>query len=538
MTLGLYENLQSPGLRRLLQFLSHSIVSYTTLLVITSGWAITWLIGGTGTALQWPTWTKYIVVPLSSCLCLLFLAFEGFSDRRERFWSMAAVATGIVFYGLTQMFDIIRFENTSPSLVMSVAFVVTIVLNVPIGFGLLFSAYVATLGFEMLPPPAVVQTMVNGAGQFLLLAIPLFLAAGSLMNSGTLTSRIIDLAAALVGHLRGGLGHVAVLQSTIYGGISGSSGSDAAMHAKILVPEMTRRGYPLSFSCALSATSSILPNVIPPSIAMLLYAAITNVSVAKLFVAGIVPGLLLALCLMVTVHIIAKRQGFGAPDTRASLRAQAGAFVRATPVLVIVVFILGGIRFGVITPTEAGVVAAVWAFLLGKFVYRSYDWARLYELIAESALEAALIGFLVAVASPFSWVLIAEQTPQFLVEQVIGIVSDPWAILLMMNVLMLIAGTALELPAAMLILVPLFVPLIQHAGIDPVHFGVIVVANLMFGGLTPPVGVLVFIVASLAHLPAKEVFSACLPFLCALLVGLLIITYVPVVSMGLVKLSF
>jgi tripartite ATP-independent transporter DctM subunit len=538
MTIGLYENLQSPGLRRLLQFLSHSIVSYTTLLVITSGWAITWLIGGSSPALQWPTWIKYIAVPLSSCICLLFLAFEGFSDRRDRFWSMAAVATGVLFYGLTQMFDIIRFENTSPSLVMSVAFVATIVLNVPIGFGLLFSAYIATLGFEMLPPPAVVQTMVNGAGHFLLLAIPLFLAAGALMNSGTLTTRIIDLAVALVGHLRGGLGHVAVLQSTIYGGISGSSGSDAAMHAKILVPEMTRRGYPLPFSCALSASSSILPNVIPPSIAMLLYAAITNVSVAKLFVAGIVPGLLLALCLMVTVHIIARRQGFGAPAARASLRAQAGAFVRATPVLVIVVFILGGIRFGVITPTEAGVVAAVWAFLLGKFVYRSYDWARLYELIAESALEAALIGFLVAVASPFSWVLIAEQTPQFLVEQVIGFVSDPWAILLMMIVLMLIAGTALELPAAMLILVPLFVPLIEHAGIDPVHFGVIVVACLMFGGLTPPVGVLVFIVASLAHLPAKQVFNACLPFLLALVVGLLIITYVPLLSIGLVKLTF
>lgn len=538
MTIGLYQNLRSRGLQRLLQFLSHSIVSYTTLLVITSGWAITWLIGGSGAALQWPTWTKYIVVPLSSCLCLLFLAFEGFSDRRDRFWSMAAVATGVMFYGLTQLFDIIRFENTSPSLVMGVAFVVTIVLNVPIGFGLLFSAYVATLGFEMLPPPAVVQTMVNGAGHFLLLAIPLFLAAGSLMNSGTLTSRIIDLAVALVGHLRGGLGHVAVLQSTIYGGISGSSGSDAAMHAKILVPEMTRRGYPLSFSCALSASSSILPNVIPPSIAMLLYAAITNVSVAKLFVAGIGPGLLLALCLMVTVHIIAKRQGFGAPATRASLGAQVRALVRATPVLVLVVFILGGIRFGVITPTEAGVVAAVWAFLLGKFVYRSYDWARLYELIAESALEAALIGFLVAVASPFSWVLIAEQTPQFLVEQVIGIVSDPWAILLMMNVIMLIAGTALELPAAMLILVPLFVPLIQHVGIDPVHFGVIVVANLMFGGITPPVGLLVFIVASLAHQPAKEVFNACRPFLLALVIGLLIITYVPVVSMGIVKLAF
>lgn len=538
ITIGLYENLQAPRLRRLLTFLSHSIVAYTTLLVITSGWAITWLIGGSSPALQWPTWIKYIAVPASSCLCLIFLALEGFDDVRERFWSIAAVAAGIALYVLTETFDLIRFENTSPTLVMSVAFVATIVLNVPIGYGLLFSAYVATLGFELLPPPAVVQTMVNGAGQFLLLAIPLFLAAGALMNSGTLTSRIIDLAVAFVGHRRGGLGHVAVLQSTIYGGISGSSGSDAAMHAKVLVPEMSRRGYPLPFSCALSAASSILPNVIPPSIAMLLYAAITDVSVGRLFVAGVGPGLLLALCLMVTVHIIAKRQGFGEPAARASLGERARAFMRATPVLVIVVFILGGIRFGVFTPTEAGVVAAVWAFLLGKFAYRSYDWSQLYGLIAESALEAALIGFLVAVASPFAWVLIAEQTPQHLVETVIGYVAHPWAILFMMNILMLIVGTALELPAAMLILVPLFVPIIQHVGIDPVHFGIVVVANLMFGGLTPPVGVLVFIVASIARLPANVVFRACLPFLLALIAGLAVITYVPALSVGLVRLTF
>ena len=538
ITIGLYDGLASPALRRFFAFSSHAIVAYTTLLLITSGWAITWLIGGTSPALQWPTWVKYVIIPASSCLCLAFLALDCVDDARESRWSIAAVAAGVVLYALTETFDVIRFENTSPTLVMGVAFVATIVLNVPIGFGLLFSSYVATLGFELLPPPAVVQTMVNGAGQFLLLAIPLFLAAGALMNSGTLTARIIDLAVAFVGHLRGGLGHVAVLQSTIYGGISGSSGSDAAMHAKVLVPEMTRRGYPLPFSSALSAASSILPNVIPPSIAMLLYAAITDVSVGQLFVAGIGPGLVLALSLMIVVHIIAKREGFGEPSPRASYAERGRAVVKAAPVLVIVVFILGGIRFGVFTPTEAGVVTAVWAFILGKFVYRSYDWPRLYELIADSALEAALIGFLVAVASPFAWVLIAEQTPQALVEAVVGVASHPWAILFVMNVIMLIAGTALELPAAMLILVPLFMPIVHAVGIDPVHFGVVVVANLMFGGLTPPVGVLVFIVASIVRQPAKLVFRACLPFLVALIAGLVVITYVPALSIGLVRLAF
>lgn len=538
ITIGLYEHLRSPALKRALAFVSHVIVAYTTLLVITSGWAITWLIGGSSPALQWPTWIKYIAVPITSCLCLFFLTLEGAGDRRALLWSVAAVLAGIGLYVLTETFAIIRFENTSPTLVMSIAFVATILLNVPIGYGLLFSAYVATLGFEMMPAPAVVQTMVNGAGQFLLLAIPLFLAAGALMNSGTLTTRIIDLASALVGHWRGGLGQVAVLQSTIYGGISGSSGSDAVMHAKVLVPEMARRGYPMPFSCALSAASSILPNVIPPSIAMLLYAAITDVSVGRLFVAGVGPGLLFAACLMTAVHLIAKRQGFGAPASRVSLGTLARSLARATPVLVIVVFVIGGIRFGVFTPTEAGVVTVVWAFLLGKFAYRSYDWKRLYELIGESALEAALIGFLVAVASPFAWVLIAEQIPQYLVETVLGYVSSPWAILLMMNAIMLIAGTALELPAAMLILVPLFVPIIQHIGVDPVHFGVIVVANLMFGGLTPPVGLLVFIVASIARVPANEVFRAARPFLLALIAGLMMVTYVPVISLGLVRFAF
>ena len=355
------------------------------------------------------------------------------------------------------------------------------------------------------------------------------------MNSGGLSARIIDFASALVGHWRGGLAQANVVHSVMLGGVCGSSSADAASTTKILVPEMIKRGYPGPFACAITAVGSILPACFPPSIALLIYAAIAEVSVAQLFTAGILPGLLLAALLMVAVYIVSTKRNFEPSRQRASFREISTAGMRALPAFVLILLILGLLRFGVVTATEVGVVAVLWAFVLGKFAYKSFTWRQLYDDLAECAIDSALIGFLIAVSVPFAWILIAEQIPQVLISWTKEFVHEPWQLLLLINVLMLMAGTVLEVIPIILIMVPLFVPLMLSVGVDPIHLGVIIVINSVLGSLTPPVGILVFICASIAKIPSNEIFRECTPFLIACAIGLGIITYVPSLSLVLWK---
>jgi tripartite ATP-independent transporter DctM subunit len=403
---------------------------------------------------------------------------------------------------------------------------------------MLASTFLATPGADLLPAAAVVQNVVSGAGKYLLLAIPLFLMTGSIMNESGLSARLIDLAHALVGHLRGGLAQVNVVQSFLFGGISGSSTSDAALDSKILVPQMVRNGYRAEFSCAITAASAVLPNIVPPSIAILIYASIADLSVAKLFIAAVVPGCLLAACLMAAVHVLARRRGYGQGSARASVRQRLSAIWRAAPVLFVIVIIVLGIRFGVVTPTEAGVVAVLWSFLLWRVLAADFRWSGVYAAFTSCAAEAAMIGLLIGAATPFAYVLISERVPQAVVAAVMGGVSEGWVVLLVMNLIMLAAGTVLNVSAAMLILMPLFLPVVAALGIDTIHFGLIVVVNLVMGGITPPVGVLVFITATISRTPVHLVFRETGPLLVALLIGLALITYVPAITLEPVRWAF
>jgi len=538
IAVGMIDDIVPQRARPAVEFLVDLIVAYTTVMLLFGGGELVRSIGGTSTGLRWPNFVKYAIIPAS---CLASLAYMVLGRVAERGWrsmiiAAVAIAFGCALCTLTAMMAESPFPEASPSLIMGIAFGAALVVGVPVGFAMLFSVFLSTWGANLLPVAGVVHTMVGGASSFVLLAIPFFLSAGYLMNSGGLSARIIDFASVLVGHWRGGLAQANVVHSVMLGGICGSSSADAASTTKILVPEMIRRGYSGPFACAITAVGSILPSCFPPSIALLIYAAIAEVSVAQLFTAGILPGLLLAFLMMVAVYFVARGRDYEPPRARASLSAIALGALRAMPAFVLILLILVLLRFGVVTATEVGVIAVLWALLLGKFAYKAFSWRQFFDDMAECAVDSALIGFLIAVSVPFAWVLIAEQVPQALVGWTKGLVSQPWQLLLLINILMLLAGTFLEVVPIMLIMVPLFVPLMLSVGVDPIHLGIIIVINSVLGSLTPPVGILVFICASIAKVSSNAVFRECNPFLIACGIGLFIITYIPAISLTLWKL--
>lgn len=520
------------GLTEVSGFLRDVIIALTLIMLAFAGYRLANLIGGLSITLQWPNAYRFGVIPATAAIGLLFALFQG-GDGRTIPRNVAAIAIAAIAYLVMDNSSFLPFVDISPSLLMTVTFFVCLFLGVPVAFSLLFGAFLTTWGADILPGPAVVQNMASGATNFLLLAIPFFLTTGYLLDLGGLSSRLIDLAAALVGHLRGGLAHVNILNSLLIGGISGSSGADAASTTKIIVPQMVKRGYSPAFSCAVTAAGSILPNVVPPAIAMLVYASVADVSIAKLFIAGYVPGVLIAIAMMVTAYFVARKRGYETASTRASLGTIGKTFLRALPALFIAAIIIGCIRFGITTATEAGVIALFWTFILGKFVYREYSWKAFYRSIVECATDSALIGFLIASSIPFAWVLIAEQIPQQLIEW-IGVGGESkLLLLLMMNAILFVAGMFLDLTPAMLILAPLFLPLMKSVGMDPVQLGMIMIINLQMGGLTPPVGILVFISAQIAKVSPVKVFREVVPFFLAGVVVLALVCAFPVLSLGL-----
>lgn len=525
-----------PRLFGLAAVLIDAILGYVTLMLLLASLELMQRIGGTSPALLLPVWLKFLFIPLGCAVSLLFITLQGFERGELRWRGPLGLLLAGLSYLLLQELQVVELAGHSASLVMGLSFIIALLLGVPVAFALLFGVLLSGLALPLLPPPALAQNIVNGAGKFLLLAVPLFLTAGTLMNSGGLTRQLMDFAFTLVGHLRGGRGQVSVLASLLYGGVSGSSYSEATLGAKLLVPQMIRQGYPPPLAGAITAASAVLPNIVPPSVALLILAAAANLSVGALWIAGIGPGLLLALCLMLAVWLIARHRGHDAPAPRATLRHMACQGVQAAPVLVLALVIIGGIRFGVVTPTEAGVIAVAYSLLLGLLAYRAYDLAGLWQALQTSAVESALIGLLIGAAAPFAFILVADQVPQAFVALLMGLTGEAWAVLLLANLLLLVAGLFLDIGAAILILAPLLMPVAAAAGIDPIHFGLVIVVNLMLGGLTPPVGMLAFVTAGIIGVPAHQLFRALLPLLAALLLGLLIITYVPAVSVGLSRL--
>ena len=399
-------------------------------------------------------------------------------------------------------------------------------LGVPVAFALMFCGIVLMSWMGIFNPQIISQQMVSGANTFTLLAIPFFLLAGELMNAGGLSKRIVDFAVACVGHIRGGLGYVAIIAAIVMASLSGSAAADSAALAAILIPMMRDAGYNVPRSAGLMAAGGVIAPVIPPSIAFIIFGVAANVSITALFMGGIVPGLMMALSLVVAWAIVSRRDNVPSLPRRTG-RERLQATVRAAWALVMPVIILGGIRFGVFTPTEAAVVAAVYALFVGMFIYRELTFPALYRVLLNAAKMTSIVLFLVSAALVTSWLITRANIPSEITQFLSPVIDSPKLLMLMIVVLLLLVGMVLDLAPTILILSPVLMPVITVAGIDPVYFGIIFVMACCIGLLTPPVGVVLNVVSGVARVPLGQVVVGVTPFLIAQVGVLLLLIAFP-----------
>jgi tripartite ATP-independent transporter DctM subunit len=403
-------------------------------------------------------------------------------------------------------------------------------IGVPVAFALVIGAFTAFASANPILLVTIAQNMGASMNSFTLLAIPFFILAAAVMNAGGITPRLVELAMLLVGHLKGGLAQANVVTNTMLAGVSGSSTADASTIAKLLVPEMEKRGYDRPFSAALTAAGSTLANLIPPSLGLIIYAALASVSVGALFVATIVPGLMVAAALMIVVAILSRQRGYGGDLPKPTAAQRGRALFAAIPALILPVIIVGGVRMGVFTATEAGAIAMLYALFCGAFLYRKLTGRNLTAAVRDAVLDTVVIVIIIAAAAPFAWVLAFERVPQKIAASLAVLVERPWLLMLAINAFLLTVGLFMEMIAAMVILVPILVPLIVLAGFDPVTFGLIIVMNLVIGALTPPLGVLIFTTARAGGADLVATFRAVVPFLLAMIAVLMLVAFVPALT--------
>jgi tripartite ATP-independent transporter DctM subunit len=410
------------------------------------------------------------------------------------------------------------------------------VLGLPVGYAMITGSIVYLLAAGQDMSIAAEQLLQGLRGSFVLLAIPLFIMSAELMNVGSLSNRLLQFCNAIVGRFRGGLGHVNVVQSVIFAGMSGSAIADAAGVGRLIISMMTREGrYTRSYAAAITAASAVVGPIIPPSIPMVLFALVSDASIGYLFLGGALPGLLMAATLMAINSVMARRRGFPV-EAPVAAREIPLITLRAFPALMMPVILLGGIYGGITTPTEAAAVAAAYAFLIATLVYRDVSLRMAYQAVLASARSSASIGILIGGSLVFNYVVTIENIPASLSALLRDYELSAIGFLLLVNVTLLILGCLLEGITILLVIVPIFIPLAQALGIDMVHFGVVVVVNLMIGLITPPYGLLLFVVASVARAPLVPIIRDIAPFLAALLGALAFITLAPDVVLWLPRL--
>jgi tripartite ATP-independent transporter DctM subunit len=416
--------------------------------------------------------------------------------------------------------------------VILLIFLVTLFLGFPVAFCLGITS-LAALWQADVPLSLMAQRMFTGIDSFPLMAVPFFVLAGELMNKGGTTGRLINFANVLVGRIRGGLAHTNIVASMFFGGISGSAVADASALGTILVPGMVQKGFGKAFSAAVTAASSTMGPIIPPSIFMVIMGVTTGLSIGGLFAAGIIPGIMLGVSMMVLSYFLAVRHGYPRDETPFSLGRLWRNFRSAAPALLAPIIILGGILGGVFTPTEAAVVAVFYALFVGRFVHRELTYSEIVQTVVRSGVTTSVLLLIIATANIFAWVLTARQIPQMIAAGMLQITENPYLILLLINIFLVFIGMFMEGGAAIIILAPTLMTVARVVGIDPLHFGFVMVLNIVVGLLTPPLGVCLFVVCGVTGLSLGEVTRAVIPFLLLEFAVLLLVTYMPVLILTL-----
>lgn len=423
------------------------------------------------------------------------------------------------------------------SAVMFVTFFVLLFMNIPISFVLILStvSYIIAMGGDvswLLIP----QRIIRGMDSFLMMCLPFFVLAGNLMNNGGITTRLIRLAQTFVGHIKGGLAIVDVMVCAFFGAVSGSAVAATSAVGSIMIPSLKKEGYPADFSAGLTAVASTMAPVIPPSLAFVIYGAVSKVPIGDLFIAGILPGILMAFALSALVYAYAKRDNYPS-FPRTTWKERMRAIQEAGPCLLLPVFILGGIISGYFTPTEASAMAALYAFILSKFIYKTITWKQIPKILLDSAIDSGSVMLLVGACYAFGWVLTNERIAFRLTEFLLSMNTAVWLKLLLINMALLVVGMFMDSAPAILLVGPILAPAMMQMGVNPVHAGVIVCLNLCIGLATPPVGVCLFSAVNIGRVSFEKVSKAAVPFLLAVITVLMLVTYIPWFSLVLLELK-
>jgi len=444
------------------------------------------------------------------------------------------VILGLYFLGYSQNKDMMYSDNQKivATLILVFTFLILTFVGLQIAYSVAFAAIITTT-YLGLPPKTVAQNMLKGIDTFALLAAPFFMVAGEIMGCGGISDRLIRLSRSLVGWIRGGLAHVNIVASMFFGGISGSSSADTASIGTILIPMMEKEGYDTDFATSVTMASSVQGILIPPSQNMVLYAmAVGSVSLGRLFLGGMVPGIVLGIALMIYSYIVSVKKQYP-KDKSFSIKEFLLSLKEAVWGMVTVLIVVVGVVGGIFTATESAAIAVIWALIVTFFVYREISFSSFYQIMTRAMKTLSIVMILVSSARAFGYVVAYLQIPTMVANGLLALSSNKFVVLFMINILLLVMGMIMDMASLILILAPILAPVVTRLGIDPVHFGVIMILNLGIGLITPPVGSTLFIGSAIAGIPMEKVAKSMLPFFVVMVVTLLIITYIPVVVMGL-----
>ena len=413
-------------------------------------------------------------------------------------------------------------------LLLTVLFFALMLAGMPIAFAIGIAGFSFFLTSQFIPVSIGIQQVASASQSFPLLAVPLFVLAGHMMNKTGITHRLIDCSNALVSWMSGGLAQVCILLSTFMGGVSGSAVADAAMEARVLGPGMIRSGYSKGFTAASIAVGSLITATIPPSLGLILYGFVGNVSIGRLFLAGVIPGFIMMAVLMFTVRLIAKRRGYGALSAERPTWAKVGpALWRAKWALLFPVALLVGIRSGVFTASEVGAFAVVYAVFIGAFVHRELTWKSFNEALTESVVDIGVITLIILLSGMVGYAIVFDQAPQTIAQGMLGITHEPILVVFLILIFVFICGLFIEATVLVLLLTPIFIPIIRPLGVDPVHFGILMMSVVTLGGMTPPVGVAMYAVCSILNCSIEEYVREAIPFIAAILLVIAFLAFTP-----------